>query len=108
MAIKNFDPNVPSVVGIRNFDLLSEGKVQADSIAGTGAACQLTTSEDFCTAVKTRRSLVLFAVDPDGKLTQASDRAPKQTPTGTFDQWTVEMDLRQSNSHRHSISHPQG
>jgi hypothetical protein len=38
VSVKNFDPSVANVLGIvGNFDLLLEGKVQGNSIVGTGA-----------------------------------------------------------------------
>jgi hypothetical protein len=38
VAVTNFDPNVPNVLGVPgNFDLLIEGKVKNDTIEGTGA-----------------------------------------------------------------------
>lgn len=38
VSVKNFDPNFNNVLGVRgNFELLLEGKVQGDSIVGTGA-----------------------------------------------------------------------
>ena len=38
VAVKNFDPSVLNVIGVvGDFDLLIEGKVQGDSITGSGA-----------------------------------------------------------------------
>ncbi len=38
VLVKNFDPNVPNVLGVPgNFDLVIEGKVKDDAIEGTGA-----------------------------------------------------------------------
>jgi|ERR1700683_40139 len=37
IAVKNYDPSVQSVLGVRgDFELLLEGKVQGDSITGMG------------------------------------------------------------------------
>ena len=38
VAVKNFDPSIPNVIGVvGDFELLIDGKVQGDSINGTGA-----------------------------------------------------------------------
>ena|ERR1039457_4646968 len=38
VEVKNFDPSIPNVIGlIGDFDLVLEGKVQGDTINGTGA-----------------------------------------------------------------------
>jgi hypothetical protein len=38
VSVKNFDPNVPNVLGIPgDFNLLIEGKMEGDEITGTGA-----------------------------------------------------------------------
>ncbi len=38
VAVKNFDANIPNVIGITgDFDLLIEGNVKGDTISGTGA-----------------------------------------------------------------------
>ena len=38
VSVKNFDPSIPNVIGVvGDFDLLIEGRVQGNSIEGTGA-----------------------------------------------------------------------
>ena len=38
VTVKNFDPNIPSVLGVPgDHDLLIEGKIKGDAITGTGA-----------------------------------------------------------------------
>jgi hypothetical protein len=46
VSIKNFDPSIPNVIGvIGDFDLLIEGKVQGNSISGTGALANAPTAK---------------------------------------------------------------
>lgn len=53
VSVKNFDPNVPNVLGVAgNFDLVIEGRVKNDSIDGTGA---LATHPDTMIVVRLSR-----------------------------------------------------
>lgn len=53
VSVTNFDPNIPSVVGVPgNHELLIEGKIKNDTIEGTGA---LVTHPDSKIVVRLRR-----------------------------------------------------
>jgi hypothetical protein len=53
VSVAQFDPNIPSVLGIPgNHDLLIEGKIKDDTIEGTGA---LVTHPDSKIVVRLRR-----------------------------------------------------